>query len=125
MIKKQNNETSKPCRSSWNAGYIAVYDVYSKSTCQVNCYHIAQVNACNCTHHLMPQNIKLTVPVCDLKGLRCLNDNFVKISDQRKICKECQSPCEEYDYKITSNSLKTQDKKQNSDILLDILFEIE
>ncbi|CAO1431118.1 unnamed protein product [Diamesa hyperborea] len=123
--KLQSNETSKACRSSWNPGFIAVYDVYSNSTCQVNCYHIAQVNTCNCTHHLMPRNPKLSVPVCDLKGLRCLSDNFVKISDERKMCKECMSPCEEYDYKIISNSLKSEPEKQNSDIVIEILSDIE
>lgn len=125
MIKLQNNETSKNCRSSWDAKHVAVYDIYSKSTCHVNCYHIAQVNVCNCTHHLMPRSTKLAVPVCDMKGLKCLTDNFTKLSEQRKACDECLSPCEDYDYKITSNSLKSKAEKDNSEISIDILFEIK
>lgn len=125
MIKLQNNETSKTCRSSWNAGYVAVYDIYSKSTCQVNCFHLAQINACNCRHHLMPRNLKLNVPVCDMQGLLCLNTNFAKISEQRKLCEECMTPCEEYDYKVTLNSTEPAAGKENSDILIDILYEIK
>ena len=73
----------------------------------------------------MPRNAKLNIPVCDIKGLICLTNNYSKIYEQRKLCEECMTPCEEYDYKITSNSLKSQAGKENSDILIDILFEIK
>lgn len=105
------------CRFSWETEDRAVYEIYSFSTCNINCYSIAQIDHCNCTHHLMPRSNIIETPICDFAGLICLTRNFVKIAEIRKNnCTYCLHSCEEYEYKIINFS--------NEDIENDEITEI-
>lgn len=102
-----------------NVGVEALYDVYSHSTCTVECSRRAQLRLCNCTHHLMPRHRRDGNATCDLGGLICLTVNFSEcvcrctgrmacfikghllVSDtlveERRKC-ECLPSCEEPEY---------------------------
>jgi len=109
------------CRFSQENDVDSVYDLYSFSTCQTNCYNQAQVNFCNCTHHLMPRSPRLNIPVCNFKGLICLTENFMKISEVRKTCSNCISSCEEYEYRIIYNSNEEMGNEEGTDITISMI----
>lgn len=111
--------SQRRCRFSWENDLDAVYDLYSFSTCQTNCYNKAQVNFCNCTHHLMPRNPRF--PVCDFNGLICLTEHFMKISEIRKTCTDCISSCEEYEYRIIFNSNEEMGNEEGTDITISMM----
>lgn len=77
------------------------------------------MNLCNCTHHLMPRNTKF--PECDFKGLICLTENFIKISEMRKACSDCISSCEEYEYRIIFNSNEEMGNEEGTDISITMI----
>lgn len=113
--------SQRRCRFSWENDRDAVYDLYSFSTCQTNCYNKAQVKLCNCTHHLMPRNSRLDIPECDCKGLICLTEHFMKISEIRKTCTECISSCEEFEYRIIFNSNEEMGNEEGTDITISMM----
>lgn len=112
--------SQRRCRFSWENDF-GIYDRYSFSTCQTNCYDNAQFELCNCTHHLMPRSPKLNRPECDFKGLICLTENFMKISEIRKTCPSCISSCEEYEYKIIFNSNEEMGNEEGTDISVSMI----
>lgn len=109
------------CRFSWENEPDSVYNLYSFSTCQTNCYNNAQMDFCNCTHHLMPRPAKYNIPECNFKGLVCLTENFMKISEVRKACTSCISSCEEYEYRIIYNSNEEMGNEEGTDISVSML----
>jgi acid-sensing ion channel, other len=109
------------CRFSWEREESNIYDIYSFSTCQTSCYNEAQVKFCNCTHHLMPRNPRLNIPLCDFSGLVCLTENFGKITEIRKTCTNCLSSCEEYEYRIIYNSNEEMGNDEGTDITVSML----
>lgn len=109
------------CRFSWENEPNSVYNLYSFSTCQTNCYNLAQISFCNCTHHLMPRDNKFNTPECNFKGLVCLTENFMKISEERKACTSCISSCEEYEYRIIFNSNEEMGNEEGTDISVSML----
>ncbi|XP_070504614.1 sodium channel protein Nach-like [Chironomus tepperi] len=114
--------SQRRCRFSWEWESLdSVFDLYSFSTCQTNCYNKAQINFCNCTHHLMPRNPRLGIPECDFKGLICLTENFMKISEIRKGCPDCISSCEEYEYRIIFNSNEEMGNEEGTDITISMI----
>lgn len=113
--------SQRRCRFSWEKEPVSVYPLYSFSNCQTNCYNRAQMSFCNCTHHLMPRLASLNNPECDFKGLVCLTDNFMQISDARKNCKACISSCEEYEYRIIYNSNEEMGNEEGTDITVSML----
>lgn len=113
--------SQRRCRFSWESEEENVYDLYSFSTCQTSCYNTAQVDLCNCTHHLMPRNPRLGIPVCNFKGLVCLTENFMKISEIRKSCPDCVSSCEEYEYRIIYNSNEEMGNEDGTDITISLI----
>ena len=113
--------SQRRCRFSWENDHKSVYNLYSFSTCQTNCYNLAQVAICNCTHHLMPRVPKLNISQCDFKGLVCLTEHFVQLSEKRKTCKSCISSCEEYEYRIIYNSNEEMGNEEGTDITVSML----
>ncbi|CRK86824.1 CLUMA_CG000653, isoform A [Clunio marinus] len=109
------------CKFSWENEPSSVYDLYSFSTCQTSCYNKAQIDFCNCTHHLMPRNPRLDIPQCDFKGLLCLTENFMKISEIRKACSSCISSCEEHEYRIIYNSNEEMGNEEGTDITVSMI----
>lgn len=49
------------------------YKFYSYSTCVTDCLKKNQIRICNCTHYNMIVNANDKSPVCDFKGLSCLD----------------------------------------------------
>lgn len=113
--------SQRRCRFPWEWEPNHVYDLYSFSTCQTSCYNTAQVDFCNCTHHLMPRSERLNIPICDFKGLVCLTENFMKISEIRKTCTNCISSCEEYEYRIIYNSNEEMGNEEGTDITVSMI----
>ncbi|KAG5670156.1 hypothetical protein PVAND_000437 [Polypedilum vanderplanki] len=113
--------SQRRCRFSHENEPNALYDLYSFSTCQTNCYNLAQVKLCNCTHHLMPRNPRLNIKECDFKGLICLTEHFMKISEIRKSCTDCISSCEEYEYRIIFNSNEEMGNEEGTDITVSLI----
>lgn len=110
------------CRFSWETEDSGVYESYSFSTCNINCYSKAQIEYCNCTHHLMPRNNNIKAPVCDFAGLICLTRNFVRITDVRKNnCTYCLHTCEEYEYKIINNSNDDMENEEITEISISMM----
>lgn len=69
----------------------------------------------------MPRNEKLGIPVCDFQGLICLTEYFMKISEVRKLCSNCISSCEEYEYKIIYNSNEEMGNEEGTDITISMI----
>lgn len=69
----------------------------------------------------MPRNDKLGIPVCDFQGLICLTEHFMKISEVRKLCSNCISSCEEYEYKIIYNSNEEMGNEEGTDITISMI----
>ncbi|GBP15101.1 Sodium channel protein Nach [Eumeta japonica] len=55
------------------------YNVYSYSVCITQCRIDAQLQLCNCTHHLSPLAYKNRF--CDLEGLKCLTRHHNELRD--------------------------------------------
>lgn len=113
--------SQRNCKFSWELDDNHVYDLYSFSTCQTSCYNQAQIDFCNCTHHLMPRSARINVPMCDFKGLVCLTENFIKISEIRKSCDHCISSCEEYEYRIIYNANEEMGNEEGTDITVSMI----
>lgn len=67
----------------------------------------------------MPRNS--LVPECDFKGLICLTENFMKISEIRKVCSHCISSCEEFEYRIIFNSNEEMGNEEGTDISISMI----
>lgn len=86
--------------------YLA-YKKYSYSVCITQCRIDAQLELCNCTHHLSPAQYKKRY--CDLEGLKCLTNNYeilskLKIPGTNKTGIECDClpSCTEPDYNVVT-----------------------
>ncbi|XP_068626549.1 sodium channel protein Nach-like [Battus philenor] len=71
------------------------FSKYSHSACVLYCRALSQYDYCNCTYHFTPKIADM--PVCDIKGLICLNKN--KESLEIPTC-SCPMACEEILYKL-------------------------
>lgn len=69
----------------------------------------------------MPRNPRLNIKECDFKGLMCLTENFMKISELRKTCSDCISSCEEYEYRIIFNSNEEMGNEEGTDISIKMM----
>lgn len=69
----------------------------------------------------MPRNQRLGIPECDFKGLICLTEHFMKISEIRKACSDCISSCEEYEYRIIFNSNEEMGNEEGTDITISMM----
>lgn len=68
----------------------------------------------------MPRLRRMTTSVCDYKGLMCLTENFMKISELRKTCR-CWAACDEYEYKIIYNSNEEFGSEDGTEITVSLL----
>jgi len=62
----------------FNKKNVKLYNTYSYTACSVECHFKAQIELCNCTHHLMPRNLIKKYEICDIMGLKCISDNLGK-----------------------------------------------
>uniref|UniRef100_A0A1B0DLA2 Uncharacterized protein n=1 Tax=Phlebotomus papatasi TaxID=29031 RepID=A0A1B0DLA2_PHLPP len=95
----QQKISQRRCRFSSEfskSNKIKLFDVYSYSTCITTCVAEAQIELCNCTHHLMPEN-KLS------KYFINLIFYAEKLTKIRRDCK-CIASCEEPEYNIVYSS---------------------
>ncbi|XP_014249227.1 uncharacterized protein LOC106666496 [Cimex lectularius] len=76
--------------------------VYSRSICKNRCQAKAQTLVCNCSHHLLRQDLS---QACDLDGLQCLDDNSRKIKSEMSSFCDCGEACDEIMPKIISKKL--------------------
>ncbi|XP_063821170.1 sodium channel protein Nach-like [Ostrinia nubilalis] len=86
--------------------YLA-YNKYSYSVCITQCRIDAQLELCNCTHHLSP--IQYKDRYCDLEGLKCLTNNYdilskLQVPDTNRTGLECDClpSCTEPDYNVVT-----------------------
>ncbi|XP_054747422.1 pickpocket protein 11 [Anastrepha obliqua] len=92
-------------RTTWGH-HVGIYDFYSYPTCIVECGLAAQLQHCNCSSHFLAPAVKstrLSVPICDYRGLSCLTRHYEEIQLERKSC-DCMSSCEEPEYNIIYSS---------------------
>jgi acid-sensing ion channel, other len=94
--------------------YLA-YNKYSYSVCITECRIKAQLDLCNCTHHLSPLNYK--DKYCDLEGLKCLTRNFktlteLKVPETNRSGLDCNCvpSCTEPDYNVISKKITVPQK---------------
>lgn len=86
------------------------YSIYSYSGCIAQCHIDAQIEKCNCTHHLMPSYYKDSY--CDIKGLQCLTEYYtilasLKVPGTDALGLECQClpTCTEPEYSVVDIQL--------------------
>lgn len=127
VIEKPEDDTgsivpisNKECRFAWETEQHTLFNRYSLSTCQTNCYNAAQIKFCNCTHHLMPRLLEHHTPACDFKGLTCLTENFMNISAARKNCTHCIPACDEFEYKIIYSSNEEMGNEDGTELTVAI-----
>ncbi|XP_026739981.1 sodium channel protein Nach-like [Trichoplusia ni] len=91
------------------ASYIA-FQQYSYSVCIIQCRIEAQLNLCNCTHHLSPVQYKDRY--CGLEGLKCLTKHYkilrklqVPGTNETGLDCDCLPSCTEPDYNVVSKKL--------------------
>ncbi|KAM3962325.1 sodium channel protein Nach-like [Aphomia sociella] len=86
------------------------YKQYSYSVCIIQCRIDAQLELCNCTHHLTPKEYKNKY--CDLEGLKCLTKHYrtlrkLKVPNSNETALECNClpSCTEPDYNVVAKKL--------------------
>lgn len=86
------------------------YSYYSYSVCITQCRIDAQLELCNCTHHLSP--VRYKNQYCDLEGLQCLTEHYktlrrLKVPDSNETGLDCDClpSCIEPDYNVISKKL--------------------
>ncbi|KAK4883497.1 hypothetical protein RN001_006816 [Aquatica leii] len=72
--------------------YLTTARVYSYPACIMECLQTLHIEACNCTHHLMPGVQEKHV--CNIDGLICLTSNFDSLLERSAQC-DCTSSCTE------------------------------
>lgn len=87
------------------------YKHYSYSVCIIQCRIEAQLDLCDCIHHMSPSTYKDRF--CDLEGLKCLTRNYkslrkLKVPGPNETGLECDClpSCTEPDYNVVSKKLK-------------------
>ena len=102
------------------------YRHYSYSVCIIQCRIEAQLELCNCTSHLLPNEYNHRY--CDLEGLKCLTKHYGKLKKLKVpgvngtglSCK-CLSSCTEPDYNIIYKKVSDQNKDLKAGIFKFIL----
>lgn len=92
------------------------FKYYSYSVCISQCRIDAQLELCNCTHHLSPMYYK--DQYCDLDGLKCLTKHYKTLrklkvpgSEETGLDCDCLPSCTESDYNVVSKSLDEPEKE--------------
>lgn len=92
------------------------YMYYSYSVCISQCRIDAQLELCNCTHHLSPSYYKDLY--CDLEGLQCLTKHYKTLrklkvpgSNETGLDCDCLPSCTEPDYNVVAKKLDEPEKE--------------
>ncbi|XP_039749324.1 sodium channel protein Nach-like [Pararge aegeria] len=86
------------------------YHRYSYSVCIINCRIEAQIELCNCTSHLSPDEYKERY--CDVRGLQCLTKHHATLKNlkvpgmnETGLNCDCLSSCVEPEYNTVAKKL--------------------